>query len=152
MKWINCICIRTCCVMAVTKGYIQSKELSALFHMHELTGAQEWLISLWLTREYEPPIESAQAVLLTWLPAMDECQDLDWWSPDDREDNVLLLHSWAMLVFNVIYMLCYNHKWYNFILSKCTILIIYSTQTLTPKKVDFIPVKQLESPTVNNVE
>lgn len=62
--------------------------LSALFHIHEVTDAHTWLVSLWLTAEKEivtrlPP----SPVLLSWLGTRDGCMlcwHLNSRSLDDR--------------------------------------------------------------------
>lgn len=62
-----------CCSCCVT---MQRKALYALFHIHELMIAHDWLLLLWVTGEREyaiPPSQRTCPNLLSRLPAMDGC-------------------------------------------------------------------------------
>lgn len=68
-----------CCSWCI--WHPQSKVLSALFHIQELTDTRNWLVSLWLAEKHEampfhPPWKHGQFCSLCFWPQLWQCLEI----------------------------------------------------------------------------
>lgn len=71
-------------IWTATHAMAQGSAISTLFHIHELSDAHDWLVSVWLTSEKWHP---SPTVMFSWTPSHEwlrHCQDSDsseiWYS------------------------------------------------------------------------